>query len=279
MRAGRHSSGPSGSRLANWVSSNREPKLRERTTTVIVVPCYNEGRRLPVSDFDTFLKRSGEISFVFVDDGSGDNTAERLREIERAHPDLVEILTLARNQGKAGAVREGMRAAFARNPQFVGYWDADLATPLEEIPRFVRTLEEDKECLVLLGSRVRLLGWSIERRAVRHYAGRVFATVASLTLGLPVYDTQCGAKLFRVMNETQALFSDPFVTRWIFDVELLARLLSARRSAAEVDLARGVREIPVLAWRDVAGSSLRAHDFLVAAWDLLRIRQLYRHRG
>lgn len=249
------------------------------TSAAIVVPCYNEGQRLPVPEFDTFLKEHPEIAFLFVDDGSTDNTADRLAEIAEAHPANTEVIRLSRNGGKAAAVRSGMRAAFAREVPLAGYWDADLATPLDEIPRFIGILEDDRDCLVLLGARVRLLGRSIERRAVRHYTGRVFGTLASLTLGLAVYDTQCGAKLFRVSDETKGLFDEPFGARWVFDVELLARLVSARRAAGETDVERGLREVPLHSWTDVAGSTLRPLDFVVAARDLLRIYRTYRPRA
>lgn len=246
--------------------------------TALVVPCYNEAKRLPISDFRLFLDHHPKVTFFFVDDGSTDATRERLEAFQRERPGGVRVLGLPTNRGKAAAVREGMCEALASGATYAGYWDADLSTPLDEIPRMVETLENNPECLLLLGSRVRLLGRAIERKAIRHYAGRVFATCASLTLGLQVYDTQCGAKLFRVCDRTATLFEAPFHTGWIFDVELLARFLQADETTAPSVVERAVREIPLLRWRDVAGSKVRALDFAVAVWELLRVHRRYRPR-
>jgi hypothetical protein len=115
---------------------------------------------------------------------------------------------------------------------------------------------------------VRRLGANIDRRALRHYAGRIFATLASLVLGMAVYDTQCGAKLFRADAAVARAFAEPFLSRWIFDVELLARL---RRETDGEPLGTRLLEIPLPSWRDVAGSKLTMGHGAAAFIDLLRI--------
>ena len=102
------------------------------------------------------------------------------------------------NVGKAEAVRTGLLRCLADGAEITGYFDADLATPPEEMIRLVRTLQE-REATVALAARVALLGTRIERSHLRHYLGRVFATIASLILRIRVYDTQCGAKAFRTV--------------------------------------------------------------------------------
>jgi hypothetical protein len=154
----------------------------------------------------------------------------------------------------------------------VGYWDADLATPLDTISRFHELLKARSEFTLVMGSRVALLGRQIRRSGLRHFAGRAFATAASVVLGLPVYDTQCGAKLFRVTEITKAAFAKPFYARWVFDVEILARMAAAEK------IRDSIYEYPLETWHDVAGSRLKSSDFVVAGFDLAAIYWRYMRR-
>jgi glycosyltransferase involved in cell wall biosynthesis len=243
--------------------------------TVVVVPCYNEEARFRPEPFVAFCDAHPDVDFLLVDDGSTDRTASVLESAAAARPGRIGVLALQPNGGKAEAVRLGMLAALENSPDRVGFLDADLATPLEAIPEFVSTFEDRPEIEMVFGSRVKLLGRRIDRRAVRHYLGRVFATFASLALRLPIYDTQCGAKMFAATPRLAAWLETPFLTRWIFDVELLARALRDMRASGEDPEARIV-ELPLTEWTDVAGSKVRPGDFLKAAVELVRIRLKYR---
>ena len=75
--------------------------------------------------------------------------------------------------------------------------DADLSTPFDELARLIDRLGRDERLTTVLGSRFRRLGADIQRSELRHYTGRVYATLASMALGVGIYDTQCGAKAFR----------------------------------------------------------------------------------
>jgi len=235
--------------------------------TALVVPCYNEERRLSAEPFMRALQDDPALTVVFVNDGSTDRTAAVLREICAGSPRLRQI-DLAHNAGKAEAVRQGVLRALEMDVDQVGYWDADLATPLSELPALAAAIERPGVDLVL-GSRVRLLGRSIERSRLRHYLGRLFATLASLVLRLPVYDTQCGAKLFRKTERLARVFAEPFLTRWIFDVEILARL-AVQEGGPEALLGKVV-EVPLSRWHDVAGSKLRPGAALLAGLELFRV--------
>src|SRR5262245_55638563 len=244
-------------------------------TAVIIVPCYNEAQRLDGGRFQDFTCPSHDLRFLFVNDGSTDGTLGLLKSLRDSNPTKLVVLNLTKNMGKAEAVRQGLLAATASHPDYVGFWDADLATPLDAITSFLDVAESRPDLEVIIGSRVKLLGRRIDRRASRHYLGRVFATSVSMALGLDVYDTQCGAKLFRVSPSINALFSEPFHSRWIFDVEIIARLIQNRRGKELPQAENVIYEFPLMNWRDVPGSKLKYSDFFKASWELTRIYRIY----
>lgn len=244
---------------------------RNGSGTIVVVPCYNEAKRFDAAAFDEFLSRSCDISLLLVDDGSTDDTPLIHERLRQRHPRRILTLRLGMNVGKAEAVRRGMQLAIRRRAEFVGYWDADLATPLDAIPRFEAVLRTRPQLMLVMGSRVALLGRQIRRRWRRHMLGRAFATAASLVLKLPVYDTQCGAKLFRATPATTELFRRPFRTRWIFDVEILARIATVIRANSSTAADVAIYEYPLDSWHDVQGSRLKSTDFVTAAVDLAGI--------
>ena len=244
-----------------------------RVHVVLVVPCFNEAQRLRADELRDCRLEGGRVEFVLVDDGSTDGTPALLDGLAAADPSRFAVLHLEANRGKAEAVRRGMLAAIERGADAVGFWDADLSTPLSELPSFLQVLEQRPETDLVLAARVRLLGRSISRNPARHYVGRVGATLISSSLGLAVYDTQCGAKLFRTTGGLRELFATPFLSRWIFDVEIIARMVQQRgRDAA----ARAMYELPITAWHDVKGSKVRAIDFVRSLRDLWKIRRAYR---
>ena len=215
-----------------------------------------------------------------MDDGSTDTTGPVLEELRADAPDRIEVLALGENRGKAEAVRRGMLRALDSSPDYAGYWDADLATPLGEVPGFVERMRSDSRLELVMGARVKLLGRTIVRNPARHYLGRIFATCVSVVLRLAVYDTQCGAKLFRADPELlEPLFGEPFRSTWIFDVEILARLIRRLHENGGPPVEDVVYEYPLTTWRDIEGSKLTGGDFVRSAWELARIWQVYRPRA
>jgi dolichyl-phosphate beta-glucosyltransferase len=241
----------------------------------LVVPCYNEAQRLQVSRFRDFLAANQTKRILFVDDGSRDQTLSILEQICCGFEDRAAILRINPNKGKAEAVRCGINHALDTFQQeIIGYWDADLATPLDSVGRFLAVLDDHPRIEMVFGSRIKLLGRHVERQETRHYLGRVFATVVSMMLRLPIYDTQCGAKLFRVDENLRRVFADPFISRWVFDVEIIARYLKLHNGASH-QLGQLIYEYPLEVWIDIEGSKVRPKDFLRAFLDTARIKRKY----
>jgi len=244
--------------------------MRKDITTVIVIPCYNEANRIDRQAFVDFSKENPTIAFLFVNDGSRDNTLEVLSELTHNQANL-HLLNLEQNGGKAEAVRRGMlHANNTLSPKYIGFWDADLATPLNEIPIFTEWIQkEDYE--IVTGLRLMRLGAKVVRKKSRHYFGRIFATVTANLLKISVYDTQCGAKLYK-SEIVPVLFEEKFTTRWLFDVELLARYIRQFGSQAAKEK---IYEYPVFSWGDIQGSQLKIKDFVKAPLELLKIKRRY----
>jgi glycosyltransferase involved in cell wall biosynthesis len=240
------------------------------TRLVLVVPCYNEAARLNSDAFLQLVAARRDVDVLFVDDGSTDATRAVLDDIVARSGGRAEAMALPRNQGKAAAVQRGVLSAFERQSEFVGYWDADLATPLDALQDFIDVLDTNPRVEIVMGARVKLLGRRIERYATRHYFGRAFATAASLTLQLAVYDTQCGAKVLRASRSVQRAFLEPFRTRWVFDVELLARYIAI---TGRSDIESRIYELPLRTWIDIPGSKVTPWHALRALWDLAQIRR------
>ncbi len=238
----------------------------------IAVPCFNEAERIPLSEFIDITRQYDNIHFCFINDGSTDKTKNVLQDISELLKERVSILHLKKNEGKAKAVQAGVIHLFENeNLQFLGYWDADGATPLKDIFKFVEVLEKKPSIEVVMGSRIQRMGANINRRWYRHYFGRIFATAASILLSLPVYDTQCGAKLFR-RNVVDVIFRDNFLTKWVFDVELLARMIEHYGVHNTKEM---LFELPLEKWEDKNKSRIKFYHCLKAPFELYKILRNY----
>lgn len=231
-----------------------------KKSCAIAIPCYNEAERLDLNLFREFIVCHPEVSFVFVDDGSSDGTEDLLKKF--CLENRADYIILEENCGKAEAVRQGMKKALAFDVDYIGFLDADLATPLSELERMIQSIKDNT--VYISGCRLLRLGGNIQRRSIRHYLGRIFATAVSMHLGLPVYDTQCGAKLY-AKECVPAIISARFVTRWFFDVEILRRMLIfyGRERVLNCSI-----ELPLLVWEDKKGSKINSIRCL---WDFAKL--------
>ena len=256
----------------NWnMSSNGtvaafRPNTNKPQETAIVVPCYNEAERLNQEEFLTFLDHADNTIMVFVNDGSKDATLDVLRQMQAQLPSKITVVDLPKNAGKAEAVRQGLKVATDLGASFVGYWDADLATPLDAIQDFSGVLRKFPETQVVYGARRMMLGHRIERTLGRRMVSRTCAMLARQAVRLPIGDTQCGAKLMRNTPLLRNAISKPFTAGWLFDVELLTRL-----SAQMVDKRFAFYEQPLAEWTEIPGSKVSSSAIVKSGVRMLQL--------
>lgn len=265
--------------------------------TCLVIPCYNEASRIQSAAFTSALESDLGLQYIFVNDGSKDQTLAVLQEYrDSLNEDLksrVSIISYKDNKGKSNAVLTGLNSAYSAinntadlmeneglvrigfegvQADYVGFWDADLATPLSEIQWFYQfSSNMSTKPLLMIGSRVARLGANIERTLFRHYSGRLFATLISQGLGWKVHDTQCGAKLMDP-SIIPICFNQPFKTAWLFDVEMLLRLQIHFGKAAE----NMVLEVPIRTWKDIKGSKIGWGDFIKVPYQIWNVFNTYK---
>lgn len=238
----------------------------------LVIPCFNEAARLDQQALRDAVTRYAWLDLVLVDDGSTDTTAAALGALAATAPSRICVVSLASNGGKAEAVRRGLQVAMTRAP-YCGFWDADLSAPLDELVALRELFTRFPAVQWVWGIRLRALGRQVTRQPLRHYLGRVFATATSLALGVDSYDTQCGAKLFRSSGWLATVLAEPFLSRWIFDVEMVTRLKGLLQANGGAALSQAVYEQPLAVWTHRAGSKVRSGDFVKAVMELLTVRR------
>jgi dolichyl-phosphate beta-glucosyltransferase len=194
----------------------------------LVMPCYNEAKRLDAPRIVNFVIANPNVTLILVNDGSKDDTLSMALAMQALAPAQITVLDLAKNGGKAEAVRQGLCHALTTDAPLVAYWDADLATPLDAVEDFARIAQRDPSLEVIFGSRRQMLGHRIRRTLSRRVISRLCASMARMALGMPVADTQCGAKMLRATPALRAAVAAPFTAGWLFDVELFARLVKGR---------------------------------------------------
>ncbi len=246
-------------------------KINTTYDLVIVVPCYNEQYRLPISEFKAFTDQNSNILICFVNDGSKDGTEIVLSKLETEHPNTITQLSLKENQGKAGAVKQGFLYCIEKfNFNKIAYLDADLATSLEECVRVSNFIKDD--VVFSFGSRISKIDNNIDRKFYRFFIGRFIATLISKQLKTKVYDTQCGCKVFH-QNIVSEIFKDNFISKWLFDVEIFHRIIAIYKKENLQNIAR---EIPLKAWIDTDDSRVEFTYFFKLWFDLLAIGKKYK---
>ena len=232
----------------------------------VIIPFYNEVARINLENFNQIFNGFQSYNFLLVDDGSSDKTVDILEKFCTEFSN-VEVLKLEKNVGKAEAIRSAVLSI--SEADFISYYDADLATPISELDKLIQFSVQNTNYKLVMGARIKLIGNGVKRSLKRHYFGRVFATIVSqFVLKVAVYDTQCGAKVIDY-NIAKQIFEKPFISKWLFDVELLKRLQKTH------DLKAVVKEIPLEKWEEIGNSKIKVSDFLQIPFQLFQIYRKY----
>ncbi|HJT44982.1 MAG TPA: dolichyl-phosphate beta-glucosyltransferase [Chthoniobacterales bacterium] len=228
----------------------------------VIIPCYNEAARIGNtvrSTLEYLSIESPNAELIVVNDGSTDSTAAIVRNGLAGAKVPARLIENFPNRGKGAAVRSGLLAATKPIGLFL---DADLSTPLSEIPKLIVPIANG-EVDVAFGSRAldrTLIG--VHQPWRREQAGRVFNLIVRLATGMPFWDTQCGFKAFR-LDVCRPILEKAQTDGFAFDVELLFR---AYRAGLRL------REIPVR-WNHAEGSKVRVvHDSLRMLREVIALR-------
>lgn len=236
--------------------------------TAIIIPCYNEEKRIDTKAFEAFIQSTNSYHLCFVNDGSKDQTLEVLKSIQQSNPDKVTVIDMKRNSGKAAAVRAGARYLYSKtNVRHIGFMDADLSTDFEDFIALDHTLKTNEQLKMVFGSRAKAEA-GIEKDPFRAFFSKVIKFCVFLILGLPIQDTQCGAKVFN-RELVPVIYGNRFLSKWLFDVEMFIRLKHFLGGKQEV--MRAIYEQPLQRWVHVEDSKLGIKDALEIPLRLLSI--------
>jgi CheY-like chemotaxis protein len=231
-------------------------RLIQNNCIGVVIPCYDEAKRLLSDDFKKFVHKNLGYHLCFVNDGSKDNTLEVLQEIRKGNETYISIYDCEKNGGKAEAVRLGMLHLAKQNQfDYIGFLDADLSTNFDDFQDLVSTISNSNYKIVS-GSRMSRMGADIAKESARKIISQTINFIIRKTLGMEINDTQCGAKIM-TKEIVEKTFQKKFLTKWLFDVEIFMRM---KKEYGAEEAKKLICEKPLNRWVHVDGSKLSIKD-------------------
>lgn len=252
-------------------SDDSKGKILQRNCVGVVIPCYNEEKRLLSKEFIDFTNSNLGYHLCFVNDGSTDDTLNVLLELQKGREDNISVYNCEKNGGKGEAVRQGvLHMAKDKQLDYIGYLDADLSTDFKDFDDLVKTIASS-DFKIVSGSRMSRMGADITKESARKIISKTINLIIRNILGMSFNDTQCGAKIMdkEVFNE---LFKEKFITRWLFDVEIFMRM---RKFYGKKKAISYICEQPLKRWIHADGSKLSMKDSVKIVGQLGQIAYHY----
>lgn len=237
----------------------------------VVIPCYNEETRLKTEKFNHFVRNNPGYHLCFVNDGSTDKTLVVLNKFREGKEDYISVFDCPKNGGKAEAVRLGMlHLAKDESLDYIGFLDADLSTDFQAFDDLTKTIASSQYKIVS-GSRISRMGADIVKQSSRGIISKTINFIIRKILGMEFQDTQCGAKIM-TKSVIEDVFQEPFLTRWLFDVEIFMRM---KRKYGVEKAKTMICEQPLNRWVHEDGSKLSMKDSVKIIGQLFQIAIRY----
>ena len=258
--------------MSNDSQVSNNARMLQKNCVGVVIPCYNEEERLLSTEFKDFAHKNLGYHLCFVNDGSTDKTLEVLEKLKKGSESNISIYNCEQNGGKAEAVRQGM-LHLAKDEQldYIGFLDADLSTDFRDFDDLVETLDQSNFKIVS-GSRMSRMGADITKESARKIISMTINLIIRTILRMPFNDTQCGAKVMD-RSVVPLLFDKPFITKWLFDVEMFIRM---RKHYGKTEAKKLICEQPLKRWIHADGSKLSMKDSVKIVGQLAKIAFVYR---
>lgn len=235
----------------------------------MIVPCYNEEKRLDLNYWEHVVLATKDIKWIFIDDGSSDNTSELLSQI----PGGVEVKRLSSNLGKAEALRLGFQDATLQDNEVIGFIDADQSFDREEVVQMCKKYRHRAEWnfsnqnyIAVFMSRnsisndVASLGG-----AFRKLFGTLISKINSAIWSELPSDTQCGFKFFKVSDKLLLALHDSFSNSWFFEIEMLMRIRSIQGNPLVINV------VPLKYCFHVKDSKTSKGNTLNSVWQVVNV--------
>ena len=219
----------------------------------MIVPCYNESMRISLDYWNQIIEATDTIDWIFVNDGSSDDTPKLLSQISGGL--RTTVLNLPHNKGKAEALRIGFLEATAREYEIIGLIDADGSFEKQEVIALCQKFQNKHEWNssqqsydAIFMSRNSLLNGVESVSLLRKFSGFVVSSFNSAVWRELPKDTQCGFKFFNFSNTPKSTILKPFSNSWFFEIEFLIRLREIKH------LPLFINEVPLNFCKHIEGS-------------------------